>query len=294
VWTRTGRAFLSDALTADLLDRLRIAAEKAGLFDDLATSWLLLDAELMPWSAKAEQLLRDQYAAVGAAARASLPGAIEVLGRASAAGLDVADLLERTRARELNAVAFTDAYRRYCWPTDGLAGVRVAPFQLLATEAAAHHGRPHAWHLDLADRLVAADPELVAPTRRSTVDTTDPDSVAAGTDWWSELTVNGGEGMVVKPAGNLVRGRRGLVQPGLKVRGREYLRIIYGPDYTESANLERLRSRGLGHKRSLALREYALGLEALDRVARGEPLWRVHQCVFAVLALESEPVDPRL
>jgi protein phosphatase len=100
--------------------------------------------------------------------------------------------------------------------------------------------------------------------------------------------------MVVKPAANLTPGRKGLVQPGLKVRGREYLRIIYGPDYTEPANLERLRSRGLGHKRSLAAREYALGLEALDRVARGEPLWRVHECVFAVLALESEPVDPRL
>ena len=83
-------------------------------------------------------------------------------------------------------------------------------------------------------------------------------------------------------------------QPGLKVRGREYLRIIYGPDYTEPANLARLRQRGLAHKRSLALREYALGLEALDRVTRGEPLWRVHECVFAVLALDSEPVDPRL
>jgi hypothetical protein len=100
--------------------------------------------------------------------------------------------------------------------------------------------------------------------------------------------------MVVKPADNLVRGARGVVQPGLKVRGAEYLRIIYGPDYDLPENLGRLRSRGLGHKRSLALREYALGLEALDRAARGEPLWRVHECVFAVLALESEPVDPRL
>jgi len=77
-------------------------------------------------------------------------------------------------------------------------------------------------------------------------------------------------------------------------QGREYLRIIYGPDYTETANLDRLRQRGLGHKRSMAQREYALGLEALDRAARGEPLWRIHECVFAVLALESEPVDPRL
>jgi protein phosphatase len=84
------------------------------------------------------------------------------------------------------------------------------------------------------------------------------------------------------------------VQPGLKVRGREYLRIIYGPDYTRPENLDRLRDRNLGRKRGLALREYALGVEALERTARGEPLWRVHECVFAVLALESEPVDPRL
>ena len=193
-----------------------------------------------------------------------------------------------------NADAFTAAYLRYCWSTDGLAGVRVAPFQLLASEGAVYHERPHRWHLDVADRLAAAAPDLIAATRRLAVETADPASVEAATRWWEDLTAAGGEGMVVKPAGNLIRGPKGLVQPGLKVRGREYLRLIYGPDYTEPAHLERLRQRALSHKRSLALREYALGLEALDRVARGEPLWRVHECVFAVLALESEPVDPRL
>jgi protein phosphatase len=294
VWTRTGRPFFDPSLTAVLVGRLAAAAEAAGLFDELATSWLLLDAELLPWSAKAGQLIRDQYAAVGAAARAALPAAVNVLEQAAGTGLDVAALLERTRARAANAAAFTAAYRRYCWPTDELTGVRVAPFQLLAFEGTGCQSRPHAWHLDVADRLAAADAELLAPTRRIFADTTDPDSVAAATAWWTELTDAGGEGMVVKPAANLVRGRSGLIQPGLKVRGREYLRIIYGPDYAEAGNLDRLRTRGLGHKRSLALREYALGLEAIDRVARGEPLWRVHECVFAVLALESEPVDPRL
>ena len=112
--------------------------------------------------------------------------------------------------------------------------------------------------------------------------------------WWQDLTDSGGEGMVVKPFGNLVRTNRGYAQPGTKVRGREYLRIIYGPDYTEPANLERLRDRALGHKRSLAAREYALGIESLERAVRAEPLWRIHEAVFAVLALESEPVDPRL
>ena len=304
IWTRTGRPFFAAELTALLTDQVRAAAEVAGLFDELGTSWLLLDAEILPWNVKAGSLLRDQYAAVGAAARAALPAAVSVLEQACARGLPEVDAVaERTRSRLANADAFTAAYLRYCWATDGLAGIRVAPFQLLAAEGAVYHERPHLWHLALADRLAAAaqagaaaaaGPALIATTRRVEVETSDPASVAAATRWWEDLTAAGGEGMVVKPAANLTRGAHGLVQPGLKVRGREYLRIIYGPDYTEPANLTRLRQRGLSHKRSLALREYALGLEALDRVARGEPLWRVHECVFAVLALESEPVDPRL
>jgi protein phosphatase len=293
-WTRTGRPFFGAVLTSALLDRVRAAAISAGLFDELGTSWLLLDAELMPWSAKAGQLLRDQYAAVGAAARAALPAAVSVLGAAAARGLDVSGLLDRTRARAVNADAFTAAYQRYCWPVDGLDGVRLAPFALLASEGSSHAARPHAWHLSVAARLASADPGLFMPTRHVLADMADGSSCEAATAWWFELTEAGGEGMVVKPADGLVRGPKGVAQPGLKVRGREYLRIIYGPDYTEAVNLARLRSREVGRKRSLALREYALGLEALDRVARGEPLWRVHECVFGVLALESEPVDPRL
>lgn len=299
IWTRTGRSFFDSVRTGRLLDRLRRAAESAGLFEELDTPWILMDTEILPWSAKAEPLLREQYAAVGAAARAALPVAVAALDAAAVRGLDVGALQARTRAREANATAFTQAYRRYCWPTDGIEGVRVAPFQVLATEGTTYADRPHPWHLAVADRLVAVDPGTFTPTRRQLVDLAEPTSVADATRWWEELTAAGGEGMVVKPTANLTRtskarGPGDLVQPGLKVRGREYLRIIYGPDYTEDANLSRLRQRRLGHKRSLALREYSLGLESLDRVAAGEPLWRVHECVFAVLALESEPVDPRL
>ena len=126
------------------------------------------------------------------------------------------------------------------------------------------------------------------------VDTTDAGAVAEGVAWWEDLTARGGEGMVTKPLGFVARNRGELVQPALKTRGREYLRIIYGPEYTEPVNLERLRDRGLGRKRSLALQEFALGVEAVERFVRREPLRRVHECVFGVLALESEPVDPRL
>lgn len=294
VWTRTGRAFLSPELTGALLSRVGDAVDAAGLWDELATDWLLLDAELMPWSLKAGDLLRRQYAAVGAAGRAVLPAAIDALAAAAAAGRDVGDLLARTTRRRDDVAAFTDAYQRYCWPTDGLAGVRLAPFAVLATEGTSWAERAHADSLAVADRLAARDGGLFATTRRTTVDPADERSVAAGTAWWERLTAAGGEGMVVKPAAGLVRGRGGLVQPGLKVRGREYLRIVYGPEYLAPHHLERLRVRSLGRKRSLASREYALGVEALDRLTSGQPLWRIHEAVFAVLALETEPVDPRL
>jgi protein phosphatase len=294
VYTRTGRPFFTDpALTEALLARVRAAADP--LFEELDSDWLLLDCELLPWSAKAETLIKGQYATVGAAARAALPSALDALDAGIGRGLDLAGLRTRTAARAANADAFTQAYRRYCWPVDGLGGIQLAPFMLLASEGASHAARDHGWHLSLCDRLVAGDPGLLRSTGRRIVDLGDGASVKAATDWWLELTGAGGEGMVIKPYDGLLHRANGkLVQPGIKCRGREYLRIIYGPDYTEPRHLERLRDRGLNRKRGLALREHGLGLAALDAVAAGEPLWRIHEMVFAVLALESEPTDPRL
>lgn len=297
VHTRTGRRVFDEELTEKLVRRLADAVDRAGLWDELGTDWILFDAELLPWSAKAEPLLRGQYAAVGAAAAADLTARAEVLAQAAGRGLDVADAAQRTQSRRADVDGYVAAYRRYVWPTDGLDGVQLAPFQVLATEGRTYGDRAHEWHLTVADRLVQAAPELVTTTRRVLVDLHSEESTAAATAWWEELTASGGEGMVVKPAGNQAHGPDGAdrrVQPGTKVRGREYLRLIYGPHYTEPANLERLRARSLDHKRAMALREYALGVEALDRLVTAEPLWKIHQAVFAVLALESEPVDPRL
>jgi polynucleotide kinase-phosphatase len=295
VVTRTGRPFFdSPAVTEDLLARVRAAVDAAGLWDELATDWLLLDCELLPWSAKAMGLLRDQYAAVGAASRAGLGATIAVLEQSAARGLDVGELLSEQRGRRAAAESFTAAYGRYCWPTSGLDGVRLAPFQVLAAEGGVHAVRDHGWQLELLDRLCAADPALFRRTDRRVVDLEDTPAVAEATAWWERLTADGGEGMVVKPFDALVREGRRIVQPGVKCRGPEYLRIIYGPEYLEPRNLQRLRRRSLGRKQSLALREYVLGLEALERFVAREPLYRVHEAVFAVLALESEPVDPRL
>ncbi|TDC93811.1 polynucleotide kinase-phosphatase [Actinomadura sp. 7K507] len=295
VYTRTGRSFFRDqAHTTEVLERLRAAIGAAGLWDELDTGWLVIDTELMPWSAKAMDLIRTQYAATGAAAGAALPMASGVLARADERGLDLGGLRERIDRRAANASRFRDAYARYCWTVDGLSGLRLAPFQILAGEGRAWAtARDHDWHMAVAERLAESDPSgLVQRTGSVAVDLNSAESEAAATEWWEKLTAAGGEGMVVKPLGPFPEDNR--IQPGVKCRGPEYLRIIYGPDYAEPENLDRLRGRSLGRKRSLAMREHALGVEALDRLTGGEPVWRVHQAVFAVLALESEPVDPRL
>jgi len=294
IWTRTGRPFFGAELDEPLLARVRAAATP--LFAELGSDWLLLDTELLPWSAKAGGLIRERYAGVGAAGRAALPAALAILDQAAARGLDVAALRDRIELRSSEIAGYSAAYRAYVKPTDGLAGVTLAPFAVLAGAGVSFAGKDHGWHLALADRLIAADAELFTPTRRMIVELADPAAEAEATDWWLALTAAGGEGMVVKPwAGLAVTDDRGrLVQPGVKCRGREYLRIIYGPEYTRPEQLDRLRGRNLGRKRNLALREHGLGLAALDRLAEGAPLWRIHELVFAILAAESEPVDPRL
>lgn len=295
-FTRTGRPFFADAaLEEALLGRVRAAVDAAGLWEELATDWVCLDAELMPWSVKAQALLSDQYAAVASAGRAALGAAAEVAEQAAARDGELAalrdDLLDRADAVDRYAAA----YRRYCWPVETVADLRLAPFHLLASEGAVHVDQDHAWQMATLARLApdGAPPPLTRTAWRE-VDLGDPASEEAAVGWWTALTEAGGEGIVVKPLAFIQRGRRGLAQPAIKVRGREYLRLVYGPEYDRPENLDRLRERGLAAKRGLAIREFALGVEALERFVRGEPLRRVHEAVFGVLALESEPVDPRL
>ena len=295
VYTRTGRRFFDDAkVERDLLMIVQEALSRTSFWEKLSTDWVCLDCELMPWSAKAQELIRHQYAAVAAAARSALPEAVGALTATQTRGVDVAALVDRYTLRESLVARYTTAYQRYSWPVNSVADLRLAPFHVLATEHAVHSDKDHAWHMETLTDLCGAGTEVMFATPYRVVDVTDSASEHAAIEWWSHLTEAGGEGMVIKPLPFVARGRRGLVQPAVKCRGREYLRIIYGPEYTLAEQLARLRSRGLGAKRSLALREFALGIEALERFVRREPLRRVHECVFGVLALESEPVDPRL
>ncbi len=295
-YTRTGRRFFDDPhLEGQILKQIADSLTATGFWDKLDTSWVCLDCELMPWSVKAEELVRQQYAAVGAAANAALSAATQALEHAEGREAGTGALFKRYTTQANHANQFREAYRRYCWQVKTASDIKMAPFHVLATEGAVHTGKSHLWHMETITRfLPSTDHTCLTRTRYQLVDLTTTESQTEATAWWAMLTREGGEGFVVKPFDFISRGPRGLIQPAVKCRGREYLRLIYGPDYTLPENLNRLRRRGLSRKRSLAIREFALGIEALERFVARQPLRRVHECVFGVLALESEAVDPRL
>ena len=295
-YTRTGRNLFNDsALEKQFIDRVNRAITASGFWEKLDTDWVCLDAELMPWSVKAQALLRDQYASVGAAAKASLSNAVETLKVTTPRRIEGIDsLLRKFTGKEEMIVDYTNAYQHYCWPVQSVKDLKLAPFHVLATEGSVHMDKDHEWHMATIKMICDADRELFLSTNYKILDVFNETQVNDVISWWTELTEKGGEGMVIKPYDFISAGKKGLVQPAVKCRGREYLRIIYGPEYTDPVNMERLRNRGLSGKRSLALREFALGVEGLERFVKREPLRKVHECVFGVLALESEEIDPRL
>ena len=292
-YTRTGRSFFDDpSMEEQFIQRLNTAMTRADLWSALDTQWICLDCEIMPWSVKAQSLIRQQYAAVGTAATVSLKQTLTILDQEKEPQLVA--LRQNFLARLQCVERYRREYQRYCWPVQSLDDYQVAPFHVLATEGHVHMTKHHGWHLEIIQRLREGDPSLIKNTPHRLVEVDNPHSCQDAVDWWLDLTQKGGEGMVVKPFEFIAKGQRGLIQPAIKCRGSDYLRIIYGPEYTLPRHLERLKVRNLSRKRALALREFALGKEALDRFVAHESLYRYHEPVFGVLALESEPIDPRL
>ena len=309
IYTRTGRRFFDDPDTESaILERLIHVLTGTGFWQDFGTGWVCLDTELMPWSEKAQALLRTQYAPTGRAGVGSLSAAVRALERASGRrniafeadaatsgrNVDVNYLLTRYTAKLHDMERYTAAYGEYCWRVDSVDDLRIAPFHILACEGKVFSDRKHVWHMETVRQYLTGSDPLFMATPYICVDTSDEQSVQSGVDWWLSLTGSGGEGMVVKPETFIAQEDGKLLQPAVKCRGSEYLRIIYGAEYLEPEHLQRLKKRSLKRKRALALKEFSLGMESLSRFVSREPLYRVHECAFAVLALESEPVDPRL
>lgn len=303
IYTRTGRRFFENRETENvLLERFDTVLDKTGFWNDFNTDWVCLDTELMPWSEKAQGLIKEQYAAIGHAAVHSLEKVVQELYKAYARDKDVKTehsistekLLYLFGSKHRAAERFYKVYGNYCWKVSSIDDFRIAPFHILACEGNVFTDKSHKWHMDTIEKYIAGNDKIFVMTPHVYVDTEDEDSIAAGIRWWEGVTDSGGEGMVVKPEFFTSYSGRKLLQPAIKCRGREYLRIIYGAEYLNKENLPRLKQRSLKRKRDLALKEFALGVEGLKRFVKNEPLYRINQCAFGVLAMESEPTDPRL
>ncbi|MDE7137158.1 MAG: polynucleotide kinase-phosphatase [Ruminococcus sp.] len=309
IYTRTGRRFFDSAETeSELLERLDNVLTDNNFWNDFNTDWVCLDTELMPWSEKAQGLIKTQYAPVGNAGHSVLGSAVELLEKAcqrtnnayevgektSGQNTDLHEVLEKFRFKKNAVDKYIDSYREYCWTVKSTDDFRIAPFHILAVEGKTFDNQQHIWHMETIKKYISGNDPVFMVTPYIYVDTEDKTSIENGVKWWEELTASGGEGMVVKPEYYTAKQGTKLLQPAVKCRGREYLRIIYGPEYLEPSNLKRLKKRSLSRKRNLALKEFSLGMESLKRFVQNEPLYRVHECVFGVLAFESEPVDPRL
>ena len=309
IYTRTGRQFFENSdIQNQILSRLDSVLTKTGFWEDFQTDWVCLDCELMPWSEKAQSLLSRQYAPVGRAGRDGLAAAVEALeltsrrknnafevgADVSGQNVDPAELLEKFTAKKEALEKYVDSYREYCWKVESIDDFKVAPFHLLACEGKVFSDEKHIWHMETLKKYCTGIDGIFIATEYICVDTSDENSMEKGVQWWLDLTGNGGEGMVVKPETFTAKYKNEIIQPAVKCRGSEYLRIIYGPEYLMPDHLKRLKSRSLTRKRSLALKEFSLGMESLKRFVANKPLYRVHECVFGVLAFESEPVDPRL
>ena len=296
IYTRTGRPFFSDKeIEKELLERLSTVMTKTDFWEKHKTDWAILDCELMPWSAKAQSLIKNQYAAVGAAAEMALPELEKALDLAAQNGFEISNKQMAISQKVADIQSFKAAYQPYCWEIKGIEDYKIAPFHLLATENAVHTDKSHAWHMENLHEVCAGDPDILLATKYRILDLSDAKEEQECLDWWLKMTATGGEGMVVKPFDFVARNEEGrLLQPAIKCRGKEYLRLIYGADYLQSENLSSLKNRRLGKKRSLAMREFVLGEEALQRFVQKANLSKVHECVVGITALTSEWTDPRL
>ncbi|MDX8376740.1 MAG: polynucleotide kinase-phosphatase, partial [Mariprofundales bacterium] len=272
-YTRTGRSFFTDSgLEQALLNRLKLALDKTNFWHDFNTQWACFDCELMPWSMKAQELIKQQYAAVGASSNIALSMASELICKAKNRGIDMGELPDSFAIKVNKTAKYTAAYRQYCWSVNDINDLKVAPFHIMATEGNSYFNKDHIWHMQEIAKICAADPDVLLATKYKLINIADKNSKDEGMQWWLDLTANGGEGLVIKPYNFIEKGKKGLIQPALKCRGAEYLRIIYGPEYDTMHNLNALRKRGLSTKRSMAIRELALGFESLKRFVNHDPL----------------------
>ncbi|HEX9940336.1 MAG TPA: methyltransferase domain-containing protein [Longimicrobium sp.] len=294
VYTAAGRPFFATRAAEEaFLARLRGALDGGGVWDELATGWVALEGVMgpgVPLMREVDSRLHPPpslHWALSAAARGTLAAEEAALAEAVAHGVDAAALLARTRERAALAAAYTATCRRALRPVTAPHALRLAPVRILAGERAVHAEHDPRWHRERLARACQSAPHTLRETEQTLLDLTRPPAEAEA--WWQAALARGSAGIVVRPLEGGSGDGEGAPAPALKCRGEDALRLVHGPEHTLPEHRERLRGRGLGEEAVRAAREWALSVEALDRFVRGESPTRVHECVFAALAVKNGP-----
>lgn len=287
IYSRSGKRFFKKDIEEQILTGIQSSLKRTDYFDKYETDFVLLDCEIMPWNLKAQDLINKQYNLVAESAILDRM----ILDKELNEALVENHWLKENQEKLERAESFQKVYEKYCWEVSDIDRIVIAPFHILAHSGRVYHEQSHIWHMDHVEELS----EICSIFRRTDYLLIEGESNWERViGWWQEMTEEGHEGMVVKPNQFTIWDKGKLLQPALKVRGRKYLQIIYGMDYLEEKNLERLKKRNTNRKQKLALQEFSLGIEALNRFVKQEELGRIHECIVAILALEGDEVDPRL
>lgn len=304
IYTRTGRSFFNDSTTEqELLKRIGETLDRNSFWSRYETDWVCFDAEIMPWSLKAIDLVKSQYAALACSAQIGIESTRNALVTFWSQDLsmhpeiiqDIEQISHGVVSHELDVMEFKRVYQSYCSASSDISTLQIAPFHLLATEGKVYFDHGHEWHLSELNSWAKLSPNIFKETKSFKVQLDDSISIGSAEVWWREITANDGEGVVIKSLDFCPRGESGqLLVPMMKCRGREYLRIIYGPNYLNEQRLIELKKRSTRLKKRKALDEFSIGIQGLSNFVKRAPFHKVHECVFGILALESERLDPRL
>lgn len=284
IYTRNGRPFFRE--DSDFLNALREGLSRGRFWERFKTDWVCLDGEILPWSVKAERLISENH-------RETLETGEAILDEIDRAPGWMKVFKESLDSKK----ACFNRYRRLLdkYEAEAASAVCFAPFHMIATEGRSYFDKNHHWQMQTLNALAkaAGEPFLGTPFER--VDLRVATDIQRVLRWWECISPSGEEGLVVKPLHFLCRGRRGLAQPGIKCRGREHLRLVYGPEYDSEENIVKLLDRRAisrrRQKHRRILKQLALSIEGVERFIRKEPLPRVEECVRGVLSLETREIS---
>ena len=291
IYTRRGLSFFKGSDEEYICSKIQNLLRATNYYKKHNTGFVLMDAEILPWNAKGMGLLSNQYLPVLDSSKSLNENIIKSLS-----GVENLDYIKEEVIKNLdNIEKYKEQLENYCWDTN-ITNIKIAPFHLLAHEKKTFFDKPHEWHLNHFNEIIdLKENDLFIKTPYVIVNLDSEDSKKKAIDFWLDITSKGYEGVMFKSETFVEKNADGkTILPMMKVRGKDYLRIIYGINYNDKKYLDKLRYRNVSKKRFLHYTEMSLSIESIKLFSNGEPFNKWHDYIFASICLGNMATDHRL